>query len=79
MFLLLVACTTPAYEPWSTSYVHTVVPWVRDSTGHWLLVDTGTPRTQLRPSTVGGPPGERVVPGWSAGEVTDPSLPLWLS
>ncbi|MEQ1566785.1 MAG: aspartyl protease family protein [Myxococcota bacterium] len=71
MFLLLTACAGPTYEPWSTGYVHTVVPWVQDSTGHWLLVDTGTPRTQLRPSVVGGEPGLRTVPDWSVGEVRD--------
>jgi hypothetical protein len=58
-----------AEAPWTASYVHTVVPWVQDTTGAWFLVDTGTPRTQLRPSVLDLPNGEHPAPSWSAAEI----------
>lgn len=66
--VLLVGCQTPT--PWTAAYVHTVVPWVRDSTGAWFLVDTGSPRTQLRTTVRDGPVGEQPAPGWSAAGIT---------
>ncbi|MEQ1567502.1 MAG: aspartyl protease family protein [Myxococcota bacterium] len=68
MLTALFACApAPEPEPWSMAVVHSVVPWVQDSTGHWLLLDTGTPRTQVRPDVVGGRTGFRSPPGWTVG------------
>jgi hypothetical protein len=46
------------------------IPYLRDATGGWYLVDTGAPRTVITPDAAGLAPterGERVLPDWQLG------------
>lgn len=78
------AATPPEPLPETFSYLFTAVPWVEGSGGKWLLLDTGTPHTQLLPETVGDPAGSfdvRPVPSevWDAAGLNPGDVPLVVS
>lgn len=78
----LVVCSACEPDPWSTPSIFTDVPWVQDTTGHWFLVDTGTPRTLIRQDTLDQPFGsieDTPVPGWDAAKLALHEPPLVLT
>lgn len=77
----LLVCTACEPEPWSTPSTFTNVPWVQDNSGHWYLIDTGSPRTLIGHGTLDQPLGaieDKPMPGWDAARLAlhGPSLVL---
>ena len=79
LILLLAFGCAPAADPSVTPSEFTAVLWVRDSTGHWFLFDTGSPRSMIRPSVVGLPAGtfgEYQLPNFKVTGIPDVLPPL---
>ena len=68
------ACSSSQSAP----YEWIGTPWVTDDTGRAYLLDTGTPRTRLRPSVVDGAPGsfEATYPAPELAGVPMPRRPV---